>query len=148
MYKYLFFLTASAVPAAALAQSPSEQALAEIIDRQDADGATPAAVYAPAAAPRDAAVITVTANGLGTDLRKTGQSVTVIERDEIEQLGVGQRTRHGRHDSLQTAPVHLLLHRHRRPVTHGRRVSANQVDPSHMADGSARIRGPSPWRTG
>ncbi len=86
MYKYLFFLTASAVPAAALAQSPSDQALAEIIDRQDAEGATPAAVYAPAAAPRDAAVITVTANGLGTDLRNTGQSVTVIERDEIEQL--------------------------------------------------------------
>ena len=86
MYKYLFFLTASAVPAAALAQSPSEQALAEIIDRQDAEGATPAAVYAPAAAPRDAAVITVTANGLGTDLRNTGQSVTVIERDEIEQV--------------------------------------------------------------
>ncbi|HCJ45084.1 MAG TPA: TonB-dependent receptor, partial [Erythrobacter sp.] len=31
-------------------------------------------------------MITVTANGLGTDLRNTGQSVTVIERDEIEQL--------------------------------------------------------------
>ena len=86
MYKYLFFLTASAVPAAALAQSPSDQALAEIIDRQDAEGATPAAVYAPAAAPRDAAVITVTANGLGTDLRNTGQSVTVIGREEIETI--------------------------------------------------------------
>ena len=30
MYKYLFFLTASAIPAAAYAQSPSEQALAEL----------------------------------------------------------------------------------------------------------------------
>ena len=86
MYKYLFFLTASAIPAAAYAQSPSEQALAEIVDRQDADGATPAAVYASAAAPRDAAVITVTANGLGTDLRNTGQSVTVIDRSEIETI--------------------------------------------------------------
>ena len=33
VYKYLFFLTASAIPAAALAQSPSEQALAEIVER-------------------------------------------------------------------------------------------------------------------
>ena len=69
MYKYLFFLTASAIPATALAQSPSEQALAEIVERQDADGAAATEVYASAAVPRDAAVITVTANGLGTDLR-------------------------------------------------------------------------------
>ena len=84
MYKYLFFLTASAIPAAAYGQSPSEQALTEIVDRQDADGAATAEVYASAAVPRDAAVITVTANGLGTDLRNTGQSVTVIDRDEID----------------------------------------------------------------
>ena len=86
MYKYLFFLTASAIPAAAYGQSPSEQALTEIVDRQDADGAATAEVYASAAVPRDAAVITVTANGLGTDLRNTGQSVTVIDRDEIETI--------------------------------------------------------------
>ena len=62
MYKYLFLLTASAVPSAAFAQD---------------------AAFDDAASP---SVITVTANGLGTDIRNTGQSVTVIDSAEIEQL--------------------------------------------------------------
>ena len=87
VYKYLFFLTASAIPAAALAQSPSEQALAEIVERQDAEASdAPVAATAAAVPPRAPSVITVTANGLGTDLRNTGQSVTVIERAEIEAV--------------------------------------------------------------
>ena len=87
VYKYLFFLTASAIPAAALAQSPSEQALAEIVERQDAETSdAPVATTAAAVPPRAPSVITVTANGLGTDLRNTGQSVTVIDRAEIEAV--------------------------------------------------------------
>ena len=81
VYKYLFFLTASAIPATAFAQSPSEQALAEIVERQDAEASdAPVAATAASVPSRAPSVITVTANGLGTDLRNTGQSVTVIDR--------------------------------------------------------------------
>ena len=85
VYKYLFLLTASVVPSTAYAQSASEEALAEIIERQDAetDGeVTPTPVRAPVGE----SVITVTANGLGTDLRNTGQSITVVDREEIESI--------------------------------------------------------------
>ena len=58
VYKYLFFLTASAIPAAALAQSPSEQALAEIVERQDAETSdAPVATTAAAVPPRAPSVI-------------------------------------------------------------------------------------------
>ena len=96
MYKYLLLISASAVPGAAYAQTASEQALEEIIAAQDEAneaGDQQATVGSYRSAAPAEAIITVTANGLGTDLRNTGQSVTVIERDEIEQLhekhGVG-----------------------------------------------------------
>ena len=89
MYKYLFLITVSAIPGTAYAQSASEQALEEIIAAQDEDieVADPLATapghhgYRPTEA-----LITVTANGLGTDLRNTGQSVTVVDREEIDSI--------------------------------------------------------------
>jgi vitamin B12 transporter len=89
VYKYLFLLTASAVPATVHAQTASEEALAEIIERQDAEG-EPEPVgeeaFVQTRQPVSESVITVTANGLGTDLRNTGQSITVLDREEIETL--------------------------------------------------------------
>ncbi len=89
MYKYLFLVTVSAIPGTAYAQSASEQALDEIIAAQDEAAAVVdqqnAAVTYRSPTPAEA-VITVTANGLATDLRNTGQSVTVIGRDEIETI--------------------------------------------------------------
>lgn len=88
VYKYLFLLTASVFPAAAHAQSASEAALDDIIAAQDAqmDDAAVQPVQSSQPVRGSESVITVTANGLGTDVRNTGQSVTVIQRDEIENL--------------------------------------------------------------
>ncbi len=90
MSRYLYFVTAAALlPAAAQAQQSTESALEEIIAAQDA-AAEPAVADRPAAEAvpdRPAAPsITVTANGLGTDLRNTGQAVTLIDRAEIEAV--------------------------------------------------------------
>ena len=89
MYKYLLLISASAVPGAAYAQTASEQALEEIIAAQDEAneaGDQQATVGSYRSAAPAEAIITVTANGLGTDLRNTGQSVTVIGREEIETI--------------------------------------------------------------
>ena len=69
MLKYLFFLSAAAAafPAAAQDATPDCHRIV-IADRVDDDA------------------ITVTATGLSTDVRNTGQSVTVIGRDEIERI--------------------------------------------------------------
>ena len=87
MYKYLFLLSVSAVPASALAQDSTEDALAEIIAAQDED-------VAETVDPADgiylidqrSVLITVTADGLGTSLTSTGQAVTIIDREEIEEV--------------------------------------------------------------
>ena len=89
MYKYLLLISASAVPGAAYAQTASEQALEEIIAAQDEAneaGDQQATVGSYRSSAPAEAIITVTANGLGTDLRNTGQSVTVIGREEIETI--------------------------------------------------------------
>ena len=89
MYKYLLLISASAVPGAAYAQTASEQALEEIIAAQDEAneaGDQQATVGSYRRSAPAEAIITVTANGLGTDLRNTGQSVTVIGREEIETI--------------------------------------------------------------
>ncbi len=85
MPRYLFLFTASFLPSAAFAQDSGDAALAEIIAAQEAENPDTTAAPAPAAAaPRKpVATITVTANGLGTDLRNTGQAVTLIDRSEI-----------------------------------------------------------------
>lgn len=98
MYKYLFFLTASALPGAALAQDSTEDALAEIIAAQDerlpqtdvANSDEEPVTIADQIAPS----ITVTATGLlGTDIRNTGQPVTVIDRDELVSIQGADPTR-------------------------------------------------------
>ena len=74
MYKYLLLISASAVPGAAYAQTASEQALEEIIAAQDEAneaGDQQATVGSYRSAAPAEAIITVTANGLGTDLRNT-----------------------------------------------------------------------------
>ncbi|MBL4896196.1 MAG: TonB-dependent receptor, partial [Erythrobacter sp.] len=89
VYKYLLLISASAVPGAAYAQTASEQALEEIIAAQDEAneaGDQQATVGSYRSSAPAEAIITVTANGLGTDLRNTGQSVTVIGREEIETI--------------------------------------------------------------
>ena len=69
MFKYLFFLGAAAVAFPVFAQeaAPDENRIV-IADRADDDA------------------ITVTATGLSTDVRNTGQSVTVIGQDEIQSI--------------------------------------------------------------
>ena len=89
MYRYLFLLTASALASPALAQDSTEDALAEIIAAQDAGRESepvrvdPDAIVLPGNRP---VPITVTANGLGTDIRNTGQAVTVIGSEEIDRV--------------------------------------------------------------
>lgn len=87
--KYLLFLGAALAPGVASAQDAGEAALADIIARQDADLAAQDAVPAatvPADADDRAPTITVTANGLGTDIRNTGQAVTIIGQAEIDAV--------------------------------------------------------------
>ncbi len=86
MSKYLFLLTVSCLSSAAHGQDATEEALAEIIAAQDAAPVTEVAPDDNVRAPATEAVITVTANGLGTDTRNTGQAVTVIDREEIEAV--------------------------------------------------------------
>ena len=77
MYKYLLLISASAVPGAAYAQTASEQALEEIIAAQDEAneaGDQQATVGSYRRSAPAEAIITVTANGLGTDLRNTSRS--------------------------------------------------------------------------
>ncbi|TMM50204.1 TonB-dependent receptor plug domain-containing protein [Qipengyuania marisflavi] len=99
MYKFLLFLTASALPGVAAAQSadsdPAEAALAEIVERQDAARQPVELPDGRATQPvtLDAATITVTATGLGTTIQSTGQAVVVIDRKEIEQVQGADITR-------------------------------------------------------
>ena len=74
MFKHLLLLSAAAV-AAPLAAQEGDAADFPVIDRPDSD------------------VITVTATGLATDVRNTGQSVTVIGLDEIEAVQGADITR-------------------------------------------------------
>ena len=98
VYKYLFLLTVSAIPVSAHAQSASEEALAEIIARQDAAqgqqaAEEPAQLDQVILAGYRVPLVTVTANGLGTNVQNTGQAVTVIGRDEIESVQGADITR-------------------------------------------------------
>lgn len=96
VYKFLFLLTASAVPAAAHAQSAAEDALADIIAAQDAvmdKSSVDKASIEPVSQRGDPATITVTANGLGTDIRNTGQPITVIEPAELDSIQGADVTR-------------------------------------------------------
>ena len=100
MTKYLFLLSASAlcVPAQALAQSSAEDALADIIAAQDGDPVVAADLEDPGCCyfsgeRIEPPTITVTANGLGTDIRNTGQAVSVIGSDEIEAVQGADPTR-------------------------------------------------------
>ena len=86
--KYLFLLSAAALPVSAAAQDSTEAALEEIVAAQDENAQPqPDAEYDYS----DAVImpgtlsfpITVTANGLGADVRNTGQAVTIIDRQEI-----------------------------------------------------------------
>lgn len=91
MHKYLFSLTASLFPVTAAAAqdtppSSTEQALDEIIGRQDANQPPPATPVVAEPAEPSSATITVTANGLATAVSNTGQAVTVIDRAEIEDV--------------------------------------------------------------
>lgn len=100
MHKYLFFLTASLIPASVHAQDSTEDALAEIIAAQDEPTDEEAAQRACCSLVLlEDPVITVTANGLGTDTRNTGQPVTVIQREEITSIQGADPTR-----ALQRVP--------------------------------------------
>ena len=78
MYKFLFLLSAAlAAPLTAQNAAESGPVDEEII-------LTPLVIEP---------TITVTANGLGTDIRNTGQPVTVIEREEIEDVQGADVTR-------------------------------------------------------
>ncbi|MGI8942887.1 MAG: TonB-dependent receptor plug domain-containing protein [Qipengyuania sp.] len=93
MHKFLLFLSASCFPVAAAAQDadPAEQVLDEVAESHD-QGAEPReeeiVFWHEASSP-----ITVTANGLSTNIDNTGQAVTVIERDEIEAVQGGDIAR-------------------------------------------------------
>ncbi len=63
MSKFLFLLTVSFIPSVAFAEEAAE-----------------------APAESEAPTITVTANGIGTDIANTGQPVTIIGREEIEAV--------------------------------------------------------------
>ena len=96
MYKYLFFLSASALSVPAVAQDSTEDALADIIaaqdERIDEDPAPGVEDYVTLQGKR-IQIITVTANGLGTDVRNTGQAVTVLNSDEIDSVQGADPTR-------------------------------------------------------
>jgi vitamin B12 transporter len=90
--KYLFFLSAACISGPAFAQ--------------EADASVPSGLEDPAHpqeteeivfADERASTITVTANGLGTAIGNTGQSVTIVDRQEI--------------DSVQGADVERVLRR-------------------------------------
>ena len=78
MYKYLFLVSA------ALAAPLSAQDVADGGMVDEVIILTPLAIEPS---------ITVTANGLGTDIRNTGQTVTLIERNEIEDVQGADVTR-------------------------------------------------------
>ncbi len=88
MYKYLFFLSASALCVPAQAQDSTEDALAEILAAQDeaADGVEGEPERRIVMRHERTSTITVTATGLGTDIRNTGQAVTVLEAEEIDAV--------------------------------------------------------------
>ena len=91
MTKYLFLLSASALCAPAYAQDSSEDALAEIIAAQDDPSLDTSELddggCCYIAGERiERPSITVTANGLGTDIRNTGQAVTLIDTKEIDAV--------------------------------------------------------------
>ena len=89
--KYLFLITVSAFSVSAQAQESTEEALAEIVAAQDE--APPVATAPVVFADRVVSPITVTANGLGTDIRNTGQAVSVISETEIESVQGADPTR-------------------------------------------------------
>ena len=99
VHKYLFLLSVSVIPVSAHAQSASEEALAEIIAQQDAAQDQQQAVETPLQSDQiilagyRVPLVTVTANGLGTNVQNTGQAVTVIGRDEIESVQGADVTR-------------------------------------------------------
>ena len=76
MSRFLLLLTVSAFPCAAMAQETDDTTLlgVEIVEDR-------------------ANTITVTANGLGTDIGNTGQAVTIIDREEIESVQGPDATR-------------------------------------------------------
>ncbi|MBX7541719.1 TonB-dependent receptor [Qipengyuania sp. GH29] len=79
-----------------MAQDSTEDALADIIAAQDEqieEDAGPEATGAIILPGIRAQTITVTANGLGTDIRNTGQAVTVLQSDEIENVQGADPTR-------------------------------------------------------
>jgi len=96
VHKYLFFISVSVFSVSAQAQDSTEDALAEIVAAQDEviDENDPLATapghhgYRPLAN-----AITVTANGLGTDIRNTGQAVSVIDSEEIDRVQGADPTR-------------------------------------------------------
>ena len=73
MLKYLFLLGAAAAPISAAAQEADQEIVFADVVYDDR--------------------ITVTATGLSTDVKNTGQSVTVIGRDEIERIQGADLTR-------------------------------------------------------
>lgn len=94
MKLYLLLLGASLLPTVAQAQDAGEDALADIIAAQDADAAAQPPADSEGVGREDpSALITVTATGLGTDIRNTGQSVTVIESAEIDAVQGADATR-------------------------------------------------------
>lgn len=89
--KSLFFIGVSSLSVAAQAQDTSapatEEALAEIIAAQDEAADETQQPGKQIILWHERRVpITVTADGLGTSITSTGQAVTVIDRDEIEEV--------------------------------------------------------------
>ena len=92
MFKYLFLLSGAlaAYPAVAQDRATDPEAIERELMASDAESgnADEFSTYAVSDAP-----ITVTATGLATDVANTGQSVTVIDQDEIERIQGADITR-------------------------------------------------------
>ena len=81
VYKYLFLLSVSVVSFPVCAQDADEFDDQAHYVQPDENYDGPIAI-----ADDEQSTITVTANGLGTDVRNTGQAVTIIDSGEIERV--------------------------------------------------------------
>lgn len=94
--KFLFLLSVSLVPAAAVAQEEKAPSCYDLYGNDGITGCgtrTPLAIDDLEPVSVDDATITVTATGLGTDISNTGQPVTIIDRPEIESVQGADATR-------------------------------------------------------
>ena len=82
MLKYLLLLSSALAPLPAAAQDAPHDAAAPPVESGESEDGGCCSLDSP----RRESNITVTATGIATDIRNTGQSVTVLDREEIESV--------------------------------------------------------------